>query len=135
MPNSSETYAPDDTTVYETMGQILKVGRSIAIDLLDAGVCDCQVPDPHVTIFFRKGKDWTQRELEIVREKREEYLTNHSKITFTTQGWGPNSKLIVGDSFHDYARFLLSSFKEWHQDRPLHVTLRTRGKGKGKGLK
>ncbi len=127
--SSSESHAPDDTCVYETQGRIVKVGRSLAIDLLDADIHGCQVTDPHVTIFFRKGKDWSQRELEIVQKEREVYLAeSKDPLTFTVRSWGPNSKLVVGDEFHSYARHLMSVFKEWQQDRPLHVTLQTRKK-------
>jgi hypothetical protein len=125
----SLAYEDDDCDeIYQTSGNIVRIGRSLSIDLLDAKVRNCQVNDPHVTILFRQNPAWTDKELEFVQQKRVEYLTQHniSCIQFTTQGWGPNSMLIIGDEFNDYARFLMSSYTQWQQDRPLHVTIRHR---------
>lgn len=125
----SQSYEDDDCNeIYQTSGNIVRIGRSLSIDLLDAKVHNCQVNDPHVTILFRQNPAWTDKELEFVQQKRDEYLTQHniSFLQFTTQGWGPNSLLIIGDEFNDYARFLMSSYTQWQQDRPLHVTIRHR---------
>lgn len=120
------TYAPVDTKVYKTAGKIVAIGRSLAIDLQDTNISDCQVSDPHVTIFFRKSPLWTQEEFNLVEERRKAYLGLKTTIPFTVQGWGPNSKLILGDEFHEYASALMNTFEEWKQDRALHVTMKTR---------
>lgn len=136
MAKTNSSYAPDDTSVYSTQGHAYIRGQAIAIDLRDAGVDDCQVSDLHAVIFFRRKKRWTPEELKQVNARRETYFAenNLNKILFTVQGWGPNSKLIIGPEFQDYAQFLMNTFKDWRQDRPLHITLCHRHKG-GQGTR
>jgi hypothetical protein len=129
--NKIQSTSGNANDVYETRGNIRHIGRSISIDLSDANIANCEVNDPNITIFSRKSPPWSKEELASVQNKRDQFVEsrNISTLHFSLTDWGPNSKLVEGPEMREFMADIGRVFPQWQNDRPLHTTLRTSGKG------
>jgi hypothetical protein len=123
--HSTSRLGENSNDVYETCANIRHIGRSISIDLSDANIANCEVNDPHITIFFRKSPPWSNEELACVQNKRDQFVEtrNLSNLHFTLAEWGPNAKLIEGSEMREFMTDIGRVFPQWRNDRPLHTTL------------
>lgn len=90
----------DEDQVYCTNASIRTVGRGVAVDLNDA-MLPGDEKNKHMTILFRKGGKWSDKELALISSESAAWITTrfgpNAPVTFTIAHWGADSVKVKGD--------------------------------------
>lgn len=100
--------------IYKTAGKLAIVGRSISVDLSDAGLEHGAKIHPHMTVLFSKDgyNQAALSELDSLKKIYQEtsVLADKSSFSFYLEDWGKESKKIRGE-LENLCLYLRTSFK------------------------